>query len=74
MDIPQDGLRRGQEVSITGFGRFHVVERPARPGRNPRTGESMRIKASRTPRFNPGATLRQAVAKRPRARKSAKQA
>ena len=72
LEAIRDGLQRGQEVSITGFGKFHVVERPAHIGRNPRTGESIKVKASRTPRFNPGATLRQAVAKRPRARKTAK--
>jgi DNA-binding protein HU-beta len=74
LEAIQGALQRGEEVSITGFGKFHVVERPARGGRNPRTGESIKIKASRTPRFSAGATLRQAVAKRPSARRTSKSA
>lgn len=57
----QEALERGQEVSFTGFGKFHVAERGARQGRNPRTGESIQIAASRVPRFTAGAKLKQAV-------------
>ena len=54
-------LRRGEDVSITGFGKFSVGNRAARTGRNPQTGETVRIKASKTPRFSAGASLKQAV-------------
>jgi DNA-binding protein HU-beta len=57
----QETLARGQEVSFTGFGKFHVAERGARQGRNPRTGQSIYIAASRVPRFTAGAKLKQAV-------------
>jgi len=42
-----DAARRGEEVAIAGFGRFSVKERPARQGRNPRTGEALDIPASK---------------------------
>jgi DNA-binding protein HU-beta len=57
----QEALERSEEVSFTGFGKFHVAERGAREGRNPRTGESIQIAASRVPRFTAGAKLKQAV-------------
>jgi DNA-binding protein HU-beta len=43
-----DAAKRGDEVAISGFGRFSVKERPAREGRNPRTGESLKIAASKS--------------------------
>ena len=52
---------RGQEVNFTGFGKFHVAERGAREGRNPRTGETMTIAASKVPRFTAGSGLKKAV-------------
>jgi nucleoid DNA-binding protein len=54
-------LANGDEVSISGFGTFRVAVRPARDGRNPQTGEPMKIKAGKTPRFTPGAGLKRAV-------------
>lgn len=57
----EDNLSRGAEIAITGFGKFHVAERGARQGRNPRTGEAIQIQASRVPRFSAGAGLKQAV-------------
>jgi DNA-binding protein HU-beta len=57
----QAALERGDEVSFTGFGKFHVAERGARRGKHPRTGESIQIAASRIPRFTAGAKLKQAV-------------
>jgi DNA-binding protein HU-beta len=54
-------LKSGGEVSFTGFGKFHVAERGAREGRNPRTGETMTIAASRVPRFTAGSGLKKAV-------------
>ena len=57
----EDSLRSGEDVNFTGFGKFHVAERGAREGRNPRTGESMTIAASRVPRFTAGSGLKKAV-------------
>jgi len=54
-------LKGGDEVSFTGFGKFHVAQRGAREGRNPRTGESMTIAASKVPRFTAGSGLKKAV-------------
>jgi DNA-binding protein HU-beta len=54
-------LKNGDEVSITGFGKFSVVKRAARTGVNPRTGEKVKIKASKAPKFTAGATLKQNV-------------
>jgi DNA-binding protein HU-beta len=57
----EDTLRRGSEVSVSGFGKFHVADRAARQGVNPRTGEPIQIAASRVPRFTAGAALKKAV-------------
>ena len=57
----ENALKSGDEVSFTGFGKFHVAQRGAREGRNPRTGESMTIAASRVPRFTAGSGLKKAV-------------
>ncbi len=54
-------LKKGGEVSITGFGKFSVVKRAARQGVNPRTGERVKIKASKAPKFSAGASLKQAI-------------
>jgi DNA-binding protein HU-beta len=62
----QASLKRGEDVSLIGFGRFSVVRRAARRGTNPRTGEPLRIRAGKAARFTPGAGLRQAVAGRRR--------
>jgi DNA-binding protein HU-beta len=62
LDTVTKTLKKGDEVSITGFGKFSVVKRAARAGVNPRTGEKVKIKASKAPKFSAGATLKQAVA------------
>ncbi len=54
-------LKKGGEVNVTGFGKFSVVKRAARQGVNPRTGEKVKIKASKAPKFSAGASLKQAV-------------
>ncbi len=54
-------LRKGNRVQITGFGTFETKNRKARTGRNPRTGETIRIKATRTPGFRAGKGLKDAV-------------
>lgn len=57
----QDGLKKGDEVSVAGLGIFVAKARPAREGRNPRTGETIRIAATRTPKFRPAKALKDAV-------------
>ncbi|MFO1120160.1 MAG: HU family DNA-binding protein [Rhodospirillales bacterium] len=54
-------LKEGTEVRLVGFGTFSVAERAASQGRNPRTGESINISASRTPKFRAGKTLKEAL-------------
>jgi nucleoid DNA-binding protein len=57
----QDALSKGDKVSIAGFGVFEVAERPEREGRNPQTGKSITIAASKAVKFKPGKGLRDAV-------------
>ena len=54
-------LRKGDKVNLSGFGIFQVRNRPARQGRNPRTGETIQIKASKKLRFTPAKVLKEAV-------------
>ena len=54
-------LKKGGEVRLVGFGTFSVSKRKASSGRNPRTGEPMRIKASAQPKFRAGKNLKDAV-------------
>jgi DNA-binding protein HU-beta len=57
-------LKKGDEIVLTGFGKFSVVKRAARQGVNPRTGERVKIKATKAPKFTAGATLKQTVSGR----------
>ena len=54
-------LKSGDEVQITGFGKFYVREQKARDGRNPQTGEKMRIAAQKVPTFSAGNSLKESV-------------
>jgi DNA-binding protein HU-beta len=54
-------LKAGNDVKFTGFGKFSTVDRPAREGRNPQTGESMQIAAKTAAKFSAGAELKKAV-------------
>ena len=54
-------LKKGDDVALTGFGSFKVVKRKARKGRNPYTGEEIKIKAAKAPKFTPGKALKEAV-------------
>ena len=54
-------LAKGDSVSLVGFGTFSVAERAARTARNPRTGESIDVAASKAPKFKPGKALKDAV-------------
>ncbi|MCY4489820.1 MAG: HU family DNA-binding protein [Deltaproteobacteria bacterium] len=57
-EVILDALANGETVSVTGFGRFSTKSPPARTGRNPQTGESVAIAASKTPSLKAGKTLR----------------
>jgi DNA-binding protein HU-beta len=61
LDTIQDALKRGSDVTFSGFGKFHVAQRNAREGRNPSTGQKIHIAASRVPRFSAGSGLKKAV-------------
>jgi DNA-binding protein HU-beta len=54
-------LKKGKTVSLVGFGTFSVRKRAARTGRNPRTGEAIKIKASKIPAFKAGKALKDSV-------------
>ena len=61
LDTIESTLRRGSEVTFSGFGKFSVSHRSAREGRNPATGETIHIAASKVPKFTAGASLKKAV-------------
>ena len=58
IEVVTDELKKGEKVQLVGFGTFEVSERAAREGRNPQTGETMEIKASKTPKFKAGKALK----------------
>ena len=60
-DVVAKALKSGDSVTMVGFGTFSIRERAARAGRNPRTGETIQIKASKVPVFKPGKGLKDAV-------------
>ena len=64
LDIIESELVAGNKVALTGFGAFEVSERGERTGRNPQTGASITIAASRVPKFSAGAALKASVAGR----------
>ncbi len=61
LDGITEALKKGDDVRIVGFGTFSAVKRKAREGRNPRTGETIQIKASIQPKFSPGKGLKDAL-------------
>ena len=60
-DIVGDTLKKGGKVQLVGFGTFEVSERSARSGRNPQTGETIEIQASKAPKFKPMKSLKEKV-------------
>lgn len=60
-DVVAEELKKGGKVQLVGFGTFEVSERAAREGRNPQTGETMKIAASKAPKFKPGKALKDEV-------------
>ncbi len=61
VDVVTEELQKGEKIQLVGFGTFEVIERAAREGRNPLTGEKMEIKASKAPKFKAGKALKDAV-------------
>ncbi|MBU1137041.1 HU family DNA-binding protein [Patescibacteria group bacterium] len=61
LDTITKALQKGQEVVLTGFGKFSVSKRAARMGVNPRTGEKIKIAATKVPKFKAGKALKDAV-------------
>ena len=61
LDVIQEELKKGEKVQLVGFGTFEVTKRAAREGRNPLTGESMTIKASKSPKFKAGKAFKDSL-------------
>jgi DNA-binding protein HU-beta len=61
-DCISASLKKGKDVTLVGFGTFSVTKRKARNGRNPQTGETIKIKATKAPKFKAGKGLKEAVA------------
>ena len=60
-DVVAEELKKGEKIQLVGFGTFEVSERAAREGRNPQTGETMKIAASKAPKFKAGKALKDAI-------------
>lgn len=60
-DTVKETLSKGERITLVGFGTFHVRQRKAREGRNPRTGKKLEIPAKKVPKFRAGKKLREAV-------------
>jgi DNA-binding protein HU-beta len=61
IDAVKKALKKGDMVTLVGFGTFYVGKRAARTGRNPRTGDSIKIKAAKMPKFRAGKALKDSV-------------
>ncbi|MBI3329839.1 MAG: HU family DNA-binding protein [Nitrospinae bacterium] len=62
-DSVVDAIRKGEKVTLVGFGTFSTVQRKARTGRNPQTGAEIKIPAKKVPKFSPGIQLRDAASR-----------
>jgi len=60
-EVVTEARKAGEEVQITGFGKFSVKERRAREGRNPQTGQKIKIAAQKVPAFSAGNALKEAI-------------
>jgi DNA-binding protein HU-beta len=61
LDAIRLSLKKGQKVTLVGFGTFSVSKRKARKGRNPRTGQEIKIAATKVPKFTAGKTLKDSI-------------
>ena len=64
IEVVTEELKKGEKVQLVGFGTFEVAKRAAREGRNPQTGKSMKIAASKAPKFKAGKALKEEVNKK----------
>lgn len=60
-DVVAEELKKGEKIQLVGFGTFEVAERPARTGRNPMTGKTIEIAASKSPKFKAGKALKDSI-------------
>ena len=60
-DVVAEELKKGEKIQLVGFGTFEVAERAAREGRNPQTGKTMSIPASKAPKFKAGKALKDSI-------------
>ena len=63
IDVVTEELTKGEKIQLVGFGTFEVAERSAREGRNPQTGATMKIPASKAPKFKAGKALKDVINK-----------
>lgn len=61
IDVVTDELKKGEKIQLVGFGTFEVAQRAAREGRNPQTGKTMAIAASKAPKFKAGKALKDVI-------------
>jgi DNA-binding protein HU-beta len=61
MDIIEKALKKGDKITLTGFGTFECAKRAGRTGRNPRTGKEINIPSCNVPKFKPGSKLKEAL-------------
>jgi DNA-binding protein HU-beta len=61
IDVVTEELTKGEKIQLVGFGTFEVSERAAREGRNPQTGKTMQIAASKAPKFKAGKALKDVI-------------
>ena len=60
-EVVEEELKKGEKIQLVGFGTFEVSERAAREGRNPQTGKTMSIPASKAPKFKAGKALKDSI-------------
>ena len=60
-EVVAEELKKGEKIQLVGFGTFEVVERAAREGRDPSTGETIKIAASKAPKFKAGSQLKESI-------------
>ena len=60
-EVVTEALKSGEEVQVTGFGKFYVREQKAREGRNPQSGEKMKIPAQKVPAFKAGKAFKESI-------------
>lgn len=61
LNVIEEGLLKGEEITFLGFGKFEVVERAARTCRNPQTGKEMKVEAKKAVKFKPGKALSEKI-------------